>query len=42
MSGDVKKAEEEIRKGINVNIKGPFELTALHLATEYGEFKTMM
>lgn len=36
MAGNVQRAKNEIRNGIDVNIKGYEGLTALHVATEYG------
>lgn len=42
MSGDVEKAKEEIRKGIDVNSKGPDNYTALHVAVENGESNELL
>lgn len=33
---DLQKAENEVKKGIDVNIRGN-DMTALHVAAEYGE-----
>lgn len=40
--GDQKKVEQEIRKGIDVNIKSPEGFIALHVTAEYGELKKLL
>lgn len=39
LSDDVEKASEEITKGIDVNVKDPEGISALHIAAEHGELK---
>lgn len=36
MLGNVEKIDEEIGKGIDVNIKGPMNFSALHIAADFG------